>query len=151
MCALPAPAREIEILLVDDNEGDVFLTLHTFQKKLKLANRIEVARDGSEALDFLYRRPPFENAPRPDLILLDLNMPRVGGLEVLEQVKQDPNLQTIPVIIMTGSDAETDIVRSYTLHASCYITKPIKLDGFVSAMASLADFWLSVVKLPPQA
>ena len=145
----PPTPRPIDILLVEDNPGDVELTLHTFLKRLKLNNRSAVARDGAEALDYLWRRAPFQSAPRPDLVLLDLNMPRVSGLEVLEQMKQAPELAAIPVIVMTGSDAEADIARSYALHASCFVTKPLGLDQFVNALTRLANFWLAVVRLPP--
>src|SRR4051812_9765659 len=141
--------NEIDILLVEDNEGDIFLTKRALLKKGRLTNRITVVMDGAEALEYLFRRGKYPEAKRPDLILLDLNLPKKSGLEVLDEIKKDPVLGRIPVIIMTGSDAEVDIVRSYTLHANCYVTKPIQLEQFMKVVQSVADFWITIVKLPP--
>ena len=124
--ALPVP---IEILLVEDNPGDVRLTRETL-KDTKVLNNLSVAQDGEKALSFLRKQGPYSSAPRPDLILLDLNLPRVGGREVLAAIKADPALSTIPVVILTTSKAEEDILKSYELHANCYIAKPVELDGF---------------------
>lgn len=146
----PQP-KPIEILLVEDNEADLVLTKRALQRSAKVTNRVAVARDGAEALDYLFRRGPFANVPLPDLVLLDLNLPKFGGLEVLEIVKKDPAIGHIPIIIMTGSDAESDVTKSYSLHASCFLTKPVKLENFLKAVASLADFWLTIVKLPTAA
>jgi chemotaxis family two-component system response regulator Rcp1 len=140
-------AHPIEILLVEDNPGDVRLTRETL-KTTKIANNLSVAPDGVAALDFLRRKPPYESAPRPDLILLDLNLPRLGGREVLEEIKGDAKLRTIPVVILTTSRAEEDILRSYELHANCFISKPVELEGFVQVVKSIEDFWFSVVRLP---
>ena len=139
----------IEILLVEDNPGDVRLTTEALSEA-KVRNRLAVARDGVEALQVLRREPPFEDAARPDIILLDLNMPRMDGREVLEQIKADPALSSIPVVVLTTSAAEEDVLRSYQLHASCYITKPVDLEQFVSVVKAIDDFWLTVVRLPPE-
>jgi len=138
----------IEILLVEDNPGDARLTAEAL-KENKVANLLHVARDGVEAMQFLRREGPFGQATRPDLILLDLNLPRMDGREVLEQIKQDDTLKTIPVIILTTSEAEADIVKSYQLHANCYITKPVRIDRFFEVVAQLESFWVSIVRLPP--
>ena len=137
----------IEILLIEDNPGDVVLTKEAF-RRMKIGNNIHVATDGEQALDYLYQNPPFEQAPRPHLILLDLNLPGVDGREVLGRIKQDDSLKSIPVVVMTSSDAEADVVRSYELHANCYIGKPLDLQGFMDVVAAIDDFWLSVVILP---
>ena len=135
--------RPIEILLVEDNAADVRLTQEALREG-KVRNNLQVARDGEEALAIL-RRP---GATRPDLVLLDLNLPRKDGREVLKEIKDDPDLQTIPVVVLTTSSAEADIVKSYRLHANCYITKPVDLDQFVTVVKSIDDFWLTVVRLP---
>jgi CheY-like chemotaxis protein len=142
--------RPIEILLVEDNPGDVRLTIEAL-KEGKVHNKLTVARDGVEAVDFLRRQGRFTDASRPDLILLDLNLPRKDGREVLAEIKEDPVLRRIPVVVLTTSKAEEDIVRTYDLHANCYITKPVDLEQFISVVRSIDDFWLSVVRLPPKA
>ena len=139
--------RPIEILLVEDNSGDVRLTIEAL-KEGKVRNRLSVARDGVEALAFLRREGPHASAPRPDLILLDLNLPRLDGREVLAEIKTDARLRRIPVVVLTTSKAEEDILRTYDLHANCYINKPVDLDQFISVVRSIDDFWLSVVRLP---
>jgi chemotaxis family two-component system response regulator Rcp1 len=140
--------RPIEILLVEDNPGDVRLTIEAL-KEGKLRNRLSVARDGVEALAFLRREGPHATAARPDLILLDLNLPRKDGREVLAEIKDDAQLRRIPVVVLTTSKAEEDILRTYDLHANCYINKPVDLEQFISVVRSIDDFWLSVVRLPP--
>jgi two-component system, chemotaxis family, response regulator Rcp1 len=139
--------RPIEILLVEDNPGDVRLTIEAL-KEGKVSNRLSVARDGVEALAFLRREGPHATAPRPDLILLDLNLPRRDGREVLAEIKADARLRRIPVVVLTTSNAEEDILRTYDLHANCYINKPVDLDQFISVVRSIDDFWLTVVRLP---
>lgn len=140
-------SKPIEILLVEDNPGDVRLTRESF-KEGKIANHIQVAKDGVEAMEILRRQGAHQTAPRPDLILLDLNLPRKNGREVLKEIKEDPDLRQIPVVVLTTSEAEEDIVRSYGLHANCYITKPVVLEKFIAVVKSIEDFWLTVVKLP---
>ena len=139
--------RPIEILLVEDNPGDVRLTIEAL-KEGKVRNRLSVARDGVEALAFLRREGPHAKASRPDLILLDLNLPKKDGREVLAEIKEDSRLRRIPVVVLTTSKAEEDILRTYDLHANCYITKPVDLEQFISVVRSIDDFWLSVVRLP---
>jgi len=138
----------IEILLVEDNPGDIELTREAFNDS-KIRNNIHAVGDGEEALDFLYRRGAHADAVRPDVILLDLNLPRKDGKEVLATVKNDPSLSKIPVVILTSSEAEKDIVKSYQLHANCYITKPVNIETFMEVVHSVEEFWLGVVKLPP--
>lgn len=135
--------KPIEILLVEDNPADVRLTQEALREG-KVRNNLQVARDGVEALELLRR----EGAPRPDLILLDLNLPRKDGREVLAVIKADDALKTIPVVVLTTSSAEADILKSYSLHANCYITKPVDLEQFVQVVKSIDDFWLTVVRLP---
>jgi chemotaxis family two-component system response regulator Rcp1 len=142
--------RPIEILLVEDNPGDVRLTIEAL-KEGKMRNNLAVAKDGVEALAYLRRQGSHASANRPDLILLDLNLPRKDGREVLAEIKEDPVLRRIPVVVLTTSKAEEDILRTYDLHANCYITKPVDLDQFISVVRSIDDFWLSVVRLPPKA
>jgi two-component system, chemotaxis family, response regulator Rcp1 len=139
----------IDILLVEDNEGDAHLTQEAL-KKAKVRNRLHVASDGVEAMQFLKREGEFATAPRPDLVLLDLNLPNMDGREVLEAMKADANLRTIPVVVVTSSAAEQDIVRSYALNANCYVTKPVDLQQFFHVIGSIGDFWLDIVKLPPK-
>jgi CheY-like chemotaxis protein len=139
--------RAIEILLVEDNPGDVRLTIEGLNEG-KVRNNLHVARDGVEALDFLRRRGRFPDAVRPDLILLDLNLPRMDGREVLAEIKSDPDLKTIPVVVLTTSRAEQDILHSYQLQANCYITKPVDLEQFITVVRSIEDFWLTIVTLP---
>lgn len=140
----------IEILLVEDDPGDELMTREAFQDN-KIRNSLHVARDGEEALDFLYRRGAHAGAPRPDLILLDLNLPKYDGRQVLEQIKQDPVLSLIPVVVLTTSSAEEDILRSYKLHANAYVTKPVDLDQFMAAVRQIDEFFLTVVRLPGRA
>jgi len=145
----PQPSsRPVEILLVEDNPGDVRLTREAL-KEGKVRNNLHVATDGVEALAFLRREGKFEGATRPDLILLDLNLPRKDGREVLEEIKREPELRAIPVVILTSSQAEQDIVRAYDLHANCFITKPVDLDQFITVVRSIEEFWFAIVKLPP--
>jgi CheY-like chemotaxis protein len=142
-----AVAEPIEILLVEDNAGDVRLTREAF-KDGKLHTHLSVVADGEEALAFLRREGPYAGAPRPDLILLDLNLPRKSGREVLAEIKTDEHLHRIPVVILTSSQAEQDILASYDLNANCYISKPVDLDQFLRVVKSIEEFWLTVVKLP---
>jgi chemotaxis family two-component system response regulator Rcp1 len=139
--------KEIEILLVEDNPGDVRLTQEALREG-KVKNRLHVARDGVEAIEFLRRQGKHADAQRPDLVLLDLNLPRKDGRQVLAEIKNDPELKTLPVVVLTTSSAEADILRTYSLHANCYIQKPVDLDQFVSVVRSIDDFWLTVVRLP---
>jgi chemotaxis family two-component system response regulator Rcp1 len=139
--------RPIEILLVEDNPGDVRLTQEAF-KEGKVSNNLHVAVDGEEAMAFLRKEPPFERVPRPDLILLDLNLPRKDGREVLAEYKADPTLRRIPAIILMTSEAESDILRVYDLNANCYITKPVDLSKFIEVIGRVEDFWMTIVKLP---
>jgi two-component system, chemotaxis family, response regulator Rcp1 len=139
--------RPIEILLVEDNPGDVDLTKEAL-KDAKVFNRLSVADDGAKAVDFLYRRGEYANAPRPDLILLDLNLPKKDGRQVLAEIKAAPELADIPVVILTTSDAEEDIFRAYHLHANCYITKPVDFKQFLKVVKTIEEFWLTVVRLP---
>jgi two-component system, chemotaxis family, response regulator Rcp1 len=138
----------VEILLVEDNPGDVRLTREAL-KEGKVRNNLHVAMDGIEALAFLRRQGQYLDAPRPDVILLDLNLPKKDGREVLAEIKDDPDLRRIPVVILTTSQAEKDIVSTYDLHANCYITKPVELDEFIQVVKSIDEFWLTIVKLPP--
>lgn len=139
----------IQILMVEDNPGDVRLTIEAL-KDAKVFNHLHVVEDGIEALDFLYRKEPYGQAPRPDLILLDLNLPRKNGREVLADIKADPSLSAIPVVILTTSQAEEDIVRAYTLHANCYITKPVGFAQLTDIVRTIEKFWLTIVTLPPK-
>jgi two-component system, chemotaxis family, response regulator Rcp1 len=139
-----------EILLVEDSPGDVRLTREAL-KDAKMYINLHVASDGIEALAFLNREGEYADVPRPDLILLDLNLPRKDGRQVLEEIKENPALMTIPIVILTTSASEEDILRSYQLHANCYITKPVDLDGFLKVVKSIDNFWLSIVKLPREA
>lgn len=139
--------RPVEILLVEDNPADVRLTIEALREG-KVRNNLSVARDGVEALQHLRREGAYATAARPDLVLLDLNLPRRDGREVLAEIKADADLKQIPVVVLTTSSAEADILRSYSLHANCYITKPVDLDQFVQVVKSIDDFWLTIVKLP---
>jgi two-component system response regulator len=143
----PPDAAPIDVLLVEDNRDDVELTLHALQAA-KIRNRVHVARDGAEALDFLFRRGEYQNVPTPDLILLDLNLPKVDGREILEEIKRDERLGRIPVIVVTSSQAEEDVARSYRLHANAYVTKPIDPAVFLRAVNAIGRFWLEIVRLP---
>ncbi|HYM06748.1 MAG TPA: response regulator [Terriglobales bacterium] len=139
----------LQVLLVEDSPGDIRLTLETF-RDTNPAIRLHVANDGVEALAFLRQEGVHVSAPRPDLILLDLNMPKMDGREALAQIKQDEGLKTIPTVILTTSEAEADVVRSYQLKANCYLNKPVQLDAFENLVKSINDFWLNMAKLPPQ-
>jgi chemotaxis family two-component system response regulator Rcp1 len=141
-------APPIEILLVEDNPGDVRLTKEAL-KEGKVYNNLHWAKDGVEALEFLRREGSHKNAPRPDIILLDLNLPKVDGREVLSIIKNDSHLKHIPVVVLTTSKADEDVLRSYELHANCYVTKPVDLEKFIVVVQSIDRFWLSVVTLPP--
>ena len=139
--------RAIDILLVEDDPGDELITREAFEHN-KLQNRLHVAHDGEEGLDSLYRRNGFEDAARPDLILLDLNLPKYDGRQLLEKIKSDPDLSRIPVVVLTTSSAEEDILRSYKLHANAYVTKPVDLDQFINAVRQIDEFFIQVVRLP---
>jgi len=136
------------VLLVEDNPGDVDLTREVLREG-KLHLDLHVAMDGVEAMEFLRRRGAHAQAPRPDLILLDLNLPRKDGREVLAEIKADPELRRIPVVVLSSSDAERDIVRSYDLHANCYVTKPVDLGQFITIVKTIEEFWMTIVRLPP--
>ena len=143
-------SRIIEILLVEDNPGDARLTLEAFREG-KVLNNIRVVRDGVEALAYLRRQgPDYADAVQPDLVLLDLNLPKKDGREVLAEIKADERLKKIPVVVLTTSAAEEDVEKAYGSHANCYITKPVDLDRFLAVVHSIDNFWLSLVKLPPQ-
>jgi len=139
--------RPIKILLVEDNAGDVRLTEEALREG-KVHNELNVVSDGEQALAFLRRQGIHADAPRPDVILLDLNLPRKDGREVLAEVKADDDLRRIPIVILTTSKAEEDILRSYALHANCYVTKPVDLEQFITVVRSIEDFWFSIVRLP---
>jgi CheY-like chemotaxis protein len=144
------PEREpVEILLAEDNPGDVKLTRKALEKG-RLANNLHVVNDGVETMQFLRGEGKYEGRPRPDLVLLDLNMPRKDGREVLEDIKRSPDLKRIPVVVLTSSEAEEDVLRSYELHANAYLTKPVDFGGFIDVVGTLEEFWLQVVKLPPE-
>ena len=143
---IASEARVINVLLVEDDPGDVLMTREAFEEYLH--NRLDVVSDGSEALAYLRREGEYTDAPRPDLILLDLNLPRRDGREVLAEVKADDNLRTIPVIVLTTSQADEDVLRSYQLHANAYVTKPVDFDGFIEAIKQIDHFFVSVVQLP---
>lgn len=140
-------AHAIDVLLVEDDAGDVLMTQEAFEFN-KVGNTLHVVRDGEQALEFLYRRGEFADAVRPDLILLDLNLPKYDGRQVLEKIKSDPDLADIPVVILTTSAAEEDILRSYKLHANAYVTKPVDLDQFIAAVRQIDTFFVQVVRLP---
>jgi CheY-like chemotaxis protein len=140
----------IEVLLVEDDPGDVLMTQEAFEEH-KVRNRLAVVSDGSEALAYLRREGAFADAVRPDLILLDLNLPRRDGREVLAEIKKDEDLGKIPVVVLTTSSADEDILRSYQLHANAYVTKPVDFDRFISVVRQIDEFFVSVVKLPPRA
>ncbi len=137
----------VEILLVEDNPGDVRLIQEVLRDG-KVRNNMSVTKDGVDAISFLHQTGEYSGAPRPDIILLDLNLPKKDGREVLADIKADPDLKNIPVVVLTTSSAEQDIFRSYDLHANCYITKPVDLDQFIRVIRSIEDFWLTIVKLP---
>ena len=139
--------KAIEILLVEDSAGDIRLTIEAL-KEAKVGNNLSVVQDGVEAMDFLRQKGEYKNAARPDLILLDLNLPRKNGREVLAEIKIDPLLKQIPVVVLTTSRSEADVTKAYDLHANCYITKPVDFKQFMTVVKSIEDFWLTVVKLP---
>ena len=139
----------IEILLIEDNPADIRLTQEAF-REARLQNTLHVVQDGVNAMAFIRQTAPFQQAPRPDLILLDLNLPKKDGREVLKEIKSDAHTRTIPVVVLTTSDDEADVLRSYDLHANAYLVKPIDILQFIKMIQSLEDFWLSVVKLPPK-
>jgi CheY-like chemotaxis protein len=141
--------KPIDILLVEDNPGDARLTREALALS-KVRNQIHHVRDGEQCVAFLRRQPPYEDAPRPDLILLDLNLPRLDGREVLEDIKNDPELVHIPVVILTSSQAEEDILRSYRLHANCFITKPVDLEQLSRVVHGIEQFWFTLVRLPTE-
>ncbi len=150
MGSLGTDAGAIEVLLVEDSAGDVRLTQEAF-KDAKVHINLHVVSDGVEAMAYLGRKGKHANAHRPDLILLDLNLPKKDGRQVLQEIKESPSLKSIPVVILTTSASEEDILKSYRLHANCYITKPVDLNGFLKVVKSIDSFWLSVVKLPREA
>ncbi len=141
------PVSSIDVLLVEDDPGDLLMTREAFAD-YKVGNRLHVVTNGADAMAFLRRADGFADVPRPDLILLDLNLPRMDGREVLAAVKGDPQLRSIPVVVLTTSEAEEDVVRSYSLHANAYVTKPVDFDRFVAVVQQIDDFFVSVVKLP---
>lgn len=143
------PLKPIDVLLVEDDPGDTLMIREAFADN-KVRNRLSSVTDGVEALAFLRREAEFAQAPRPDLILLDLNLPRKDGREVLEEVKADPELRTIPVVVLTTSEAEEDILRSYALHANAYVTKPVDFERFIAVVRQIDEFFVEVVRLPPQ-
>ena len=138
---------DIQILLVEDNPGDVRLTVEAL-RGARVANELHVVGDGQAAIDYLRRRGSYSDAPRPDIVLLDLNLPRLDGREVLADIKSDPDLSMIPILVLTTSSAEEDIARSYELHANCFVSKPVDFTQFIDAVRSLEGFWLKIVKLP---
>ncbi|WP_030377987.1 MULTISPECIES: response regulator [unclassified Streptomyces] len=144
---MTAPVEPIQVLLVEDDPGDELMTREAFEDN-KINNTLHVVRDGQEALDFLYRDGAYGDAPRPDLILLDLNLPKYDGRQVLQRIKSDEELAHIPVVVLTTSSAEEDILRSYRLHANAYVTKPVDLNQFIAAVRQIDEFFVSVVKLP---
>ena len=141
------PGRQIEVLLVEDDPGDVLMTREAFED-YKLKNQLHVVNDGAEAMDFLRRRGDHADAPRPDLVLLDLNLPRMDGREVLQAIKSDPELASIPVVVLTTSEAEEDVLRSYSLHANAYVTKPVDFERFIQVVRQIDEFFVTVVRLP---
>ena len=147
MSSMDNGTHPIDILLVEDNPGDARLTIEAM-REAKVRNRIHVVEDGVEAMEFLRRKGRFSDAPRPDLILLDLNLPRKDGREVLAEVKTDPDLKRIPVVVLTTSRAEEDVLRAYDLHANCYVTKPVDFEQFMRVVREIDEFWVKVVTLP---
>lgn len=140
-------SRQVEFLLAEDNPGDVRLTQEALRDS-KIRNNLNVVTDGVEAIAFLRRQGKYANAPIPDVVLLDLNLPKKDGREVLAEIKSDPVLKRIPVVIITSSEAEQDILRTYDLHANCYVSKPVDLDQFIKVIQAIENFWLTIVKLP---
>jgi CheY-like chemotaxis protein len=144
---LSQPARQIEVLLVEDDPGDVLMTREAFED-YKVTNQLHVVQDGADAMAFLRREGEYADAPRPDLVLLDLNLPRMDGREVLQAIKSDPTLASIPVVVLTTSEAEEDVLRSYSLHANAYVTKPVDFERFIEVVRQIDDFFVTVVRLP---
>jgi two-component system, chemotaxis family, response regulator Rcp1 len=142
-------AQTMDVLLVEDNPGDVRLTTEAL-KDAKVDNRLHVTRDGIEAMAFLHRKEPFTDAARPDLILLDLNLPRKNGLEVLAEVKSDPDLKMIPIVVISTSTSDEDVLASYQLHANSFVAKPVDFGSFIEVVKRIDDYWLSAVNLPPK-
>jgi len=140
--------KAVEILLIEDNPGDVRLTIEAL-KESKIVNNLHVVDDGIEALSFLKKEGIYKDKPRPDLIILDLNLPKKDGREVLAEIKSNDSLKQIPIVILTTSEAEEDIIKSYELHANCYITKPVNMEQFIKVVKFVGDFWFSIVMLPP--
>jgi CheY-like chemotaxis protein len=143
----PTVGRQIEVLLVEDDPGDVLMTREAFEDH-KVKNQLHVVNDGAEAMAFLRREGQYADVPRPDLVLLDLNLPRMDGREVLNAIKSDPDLASIPVVILTTSEAEEDVLRSYSLHANAYVTKPVDFERFIKVVRQIDEFFVSVVRLP---
>ncbi|HYQ64945.1 response regulator [Actinophytocola sp.] len=143
----PISLDVVDVLLVEDDDGDVLMTREAFEHH-KIRNKLHVVQDGEEALEFLHREGRYVDAPRPGLILLDLNLPRRDGREVLAELKADPELRVIPVVVLTTSEAEEDILRSYSLHANAYVSKPVDFDRFIDVIRQIDDFFVTVVKLP---
>lgn len=141
--------RVLEILLVEDNPGDVRLTQEAL-KEGNISNNLNVIMDGAEAIKYLFREEKYAAAKHPDLILLDLNLPKKDGREVLDKIKKDPKLKRIPVVVLTTSNAETDILKAYDLHANCYITKPVDFNRFIEVIKAIEQFWLTIVRLPSE-
>jgi CheY-like chemotaxis protein len=146
---LSQPARQIEVLLVEDDPGDVLMTREAFELH-KVTNKLHVVQDGVDAMSFLRGEGAYASAPRPDLVLLDLNLPRMDGREVLQAIKSDPDLANIPVVVLTTSEAEEDVLRSYSLHANAYVTKPVDFERFIEVVQKIDDFFVTVVRLPSQ-
>jgi CheY-like chemotaxis protein len=146
----PMPLTPIEVLLVEDDPGDVLMTQEAFEEH-KVRNNLAVVNDGTEAIAYLRREGQYADVGRPDLVLLDLNLPRRDGREVLAEIKNDPDLRQIPVVVLTTSQADEDILRSYQLHANAYVTKPVDFDRFIAVVRQIDEFFVSVVKLPPRA
>ncbi|MBD3168276.1 MAG: response regulator [candidate division Zixibacteria bacterium] len=142
-----AETRPIEILLVEDNPGDVRLTQEAL-KDSKIFNNLNIVNDGDQAMDFLLKKDKYHQSPTPDIILLDLNLPKKDGRQVLEEIKANHDLMKIPVVILTTSHAEEDIINTYNLHANCYVTKPVDLNQFIKVVKSIEDFWFTIVRLP---
>ena len=147
MTEMPTPGAVIDVLLVEDDQGDILMTREAFDHH-KLRNQLHVATDGEQALQFLRQAGPYADAPRPGLVLLDVNLPRLSGLEVLAELKRDPDLLLIPTVMLTTSQAEEDILRSYELHANAYVSKPVDFEHFIEAIRQIDDFFLALVKLP---
>jgi CheY-like chemotaxis protein len=144
---LSQPVRQIEVLLVEDDPGDVLMTREAFED-YKVTNQLHVVQDGADAMAFLRREGEYADVPRPDLVLLDLNLPRMDGREVLQAIKSDPLLASIPVVVLTTSEAEEDVLRSYSLHANAYVTKPVDFERFIDVVRQIDDFFVTVVRLP---